>query len=422
MCATRREFVEWSWAAWASAMGGGMPSVAVLAGSSLLASEPTHDEAGGSHIGSLFPFVRSQVVRDWPLSFLAKRFTDPTAWRDQARSKFLELLHYSPAPAAADARILSRDEEPDHFRERIEFSTTADLRVPAFVLVPKGLREPAPAIVALHDHGGFYLWGKEKLIALPGEHAALAQFRHDAYAGRSIAVELVRRGYVVIVIDMFYWGDRRLLLDGDDADWKDRPADMTDERVTAFNNRSGSSEELVGRTIETAGFTWPGVIFWDDIRTVDYLVTRPDVDPSRLGCVGLSVGGLRAGHLAALDERIKAAVVVGWMTSFPAQLARHVIHTIGMTKLVPGLLRSMDYPDVVAMTLPRPLLVIHGKHDQLFAPQGVQAAAEKLRGSYAKAQAADAFRFSEYDSPHEFNLDMQSEAWDWLARHVVLPA
>ena len=105
------------------------------------------------------------------------------------------------------------------------FNTTPDLRVPAYVLVPKGPRPaPAPAIVALHDHGGFYLWGKEKLVEIDDEHPVLTEFKQRYYGGRSIATDLARQGYVVVVIDMFYWGERRMLLDDDPADWRERPA------------------------------------------------------------------------------------------------------------------------------------------------------------------------------------------------------
>ena len=92
--------------------------------------------------------------------------------------------------------------------------------------------------------------------------------------------------------------------------------------------RASQNEQLLGRTIYAAGFTWSGVMYWDDVRTVDYLVTRPEVDKKRIGCVGLSVGGLRSCHLAALDDRIKAAVAVGWMTSFPTQLRKQVRNSI----------------------------------------------------------------------------------------------
>lgn len=375
--------------------------------------------ATGSDVGSLFPFIDSQAVKgEFPLSYLRAEFRDLPTWKARARGKLLELLHYAPPRAEPRAELVDRVEADGYVRERILFNTTPDLRIPAYVLIPRNLKGKAPAIVALHDHGGFYLWGKEKLVETEGEHPSLTRFKQESYSGRSIASELARRGYVVIVIDMFYWGERRMLLDDDPADWRDRPASMAADRVSAFNQRSGQSEQLVGRTIYSAGFTWSGVMFWDDIRTVDYLITRPEVDPERVACVGLSVGGLRSCHLAALDDRIKAAVVVGWMTSFPTQLKSRIRHTIGHTKLVPGLMKLMDYPDVASLAMPSALLVINGSRDTLFEPAGVRASFAKLADCYAKAGVPGKLRTRLYDTPHEFNAEMQAEAWEWLSKWV----
>jgi len=275
-----------------------------------------------------------------------------------------------------------------------------------------------PAIVALQDHGGFYLWGKEKLVQVEGEASVLKKWREDYYGGNSIAAVLAKQGYVVLVIDMFYWGERRMLLDDDPADWRERPATISQQRISAFNQRASQSEQLVGRTIFSAGFTWPGLMFWDDVRSVDYLVTRPEVDKDRIGCVGLSVGGLRSCHLAALDDRIKAAVVVGWMASFPAQLQSHVRNTIGHTKVVPGLYRYLDYPDVASLAMPNALMVINGRKDGLFELSGVEKCFEKLNACYKKADIPERVATRMYDAPHEFNGAMQEEAWAWLKRWV----
>jgi dienelactone hydrolase len=379
-----------------------------------VASTPT-----GSDVGSLYPFIASQAVKgEFPLSFLQPKFNELPAWKQTARGKLLELLHYSPPPCDPAAETIERVECEDYVREHVRFNTTPDVRVAALVLVPKNLSQPAPAIVALHDHGGFYFWGKEKIVDMPDEHPVLTEFKQHYYGGKSIATELVRQGYIVVVIDMFYWGQRRMLLDDDPADWRERPASISRERIQQFNSRAGQNEQLVGRTIMSAGFTWAGVIFWDDIRTVDYLLTRSDVDKHRIGCVGLSVGGLRSCHLAALDDRIRAAVVVGWMASFPNQLKQHIRNTIGHTKLVPGLYQHLDYPDVASLAMPTPLLVINGAKDRLFEPEGVTASFDKLRACYAKAGVPDRCRTRLYDTPHEFNAQMQTEAWDWLRQWV----
>jgi len=411
---TRRQFLTASTAGLGALLSGHFTASAAETGK---VSSPTSSPA--SDVGSLLPFIQSQVVKgEFPLSYLNPRFRSLRSWKKTARGKLLELLHYSPAKVDPQAETIERVDCGDYFRESVWFNTTPDVRVPAFVLVPKNAPRPLPAIVALHDHGGFYLWGKEKIVELPGEHPVVSDFKRQYYGGRSIATELVRQGYLVVVIDMFYWGERRMLLDSDPVDWRERPASLTRERIQAFNSRAGQNEQLVGRTIYSAGFTWPGVMFWDDIRTVDYLLTRPDVDPRRIGCVGLSVGGLRSCHLAALDERIRAAVVVGWMTSFPAQLPNQIRNTIGHTKVVPGLYRHLDYPDVATLAMPTPMLVINGSRDTLFHPEGVQSSFTKLHACYTKAGVAEHCRTRLFDTPHEFNTEMQAEAWAWLKRWV----
>jgi dienelactone hydrolase len=396
-------------------------SAALMAGRSVAPAE--RDVAGvagksNSDVGSLFPIIQSEAVRgEFPLSFLNSKFRNVKRWKKEARPKLLELLHYSPDRCDPGAEVVEKADLGDFVREKIYFNTTPAIRVPAYLLVPKRPGK-LPAIVALHDHGGFYLWGKEKLVEVEGEAPVLKKWRDDYYGGNSIASVLAKQGYVVLVIDMFYWGERRMLLDDDPADWRERPADISAQRISAFNQRAGQSEQLVGRTIYSAGFTWPGIMFWDDIRSVEYLVTRPEVDKNRIGCVGLSVGGLRSCHLAALDDRIKAAVVVGWMASFPAQLQRHVRNTIGHTKVVPGLYKHLDYPDVASLAMPAALMVVNGRKDGLFELGGVEASFEKLARCYKKAGIPERVATRMYDAPHEFNGAMQEEAWAWLKRWV----
>jgi dienelactone hydrolase len=213
---------------------------------------------------------------------------------------------------------------------------------------------------------------------------------------------------------MFYWGERRMILDDDPPAWKERPATISAQEIAAFNQRSSQNEQLLGRTLITAGLTWAGVMYWDDIRTVDYLLTRPEVDPNRIACVGLSVGGIRSAHLAALDDRIKAGVVVGWMCALLPLLKDHIVNSVGHTKMIPGLTRWMDLPDVAAMAIPAHLLVINGRQDGLFTVDGMEAAHRKLAAAYKKAGVPAHFRAHMYDTPHQFNQEMQAEAWEWL--------
>ena len=374
----------------------------------------TSPAAESPHIGNLYPFAQKQADRSrLELSFLQSRFSDLKSWQKTARARVLECLDYSPSPAAAAPRVLRRTDRGDYIEEYLTFQTTPDLRVPAYLLIPKKASLPAPGLVVLHCHGGAYVWGKEKVVAVDNEHQTLSEFKNQLYEGTSIANELVRRGYVVITIDMFYWGERRMVLDDDPSSYRE-PQRMTPAEVAAFNQRSSQNEQLVARTLMTAGITWAGVVLWDDLRTLDYLASRPEVDRGRLGCVGLSVGGYRSFLLAALDPRIKAAVDVGWMTSYASNIRRHVIHTVGFTFHVPGLYRYLDLPDLAALIAPRSIFVINGSKDTLFPPDGVDKAYRKIEACFRKAGVTDNQRCRLYSAPHQFNREMQADAWEWL--------
>jgi dienelactone hydrolase len=420
MTVSRREFCEWVGMTGVGnvvqpfrAAGKGRPE-----GLPYVPSEHAALPDNDSHVGSLYPFIQKQADRSpLELSFLKPQFRNLEAWQKRARARVFEHLFYAPAPVAPAAQIISRADKGDHIVEYLTFQTTPDLRVPAYVLIPKNAKFPAPGIVALHDHGGFYLWGKEKIIARDDEHEVLRAFKQQYYDGRSVATELARQGYVVIVIDMFFWGERRMLLK-DDPPVYDNREKMTKEDISAFNRRSQQSESLVARSLFTAGLTWPGVILWDDIRTLDYLASRPEVDARRLGCVGLSVGGYRSFLLAALDPRIKVAVDVGWMTSFGSQISKHVMNTVGLTFHIIGLYRYLDLPDLAALIAPRSVMVINGSRDRLFALEGVEAAFKKVALCYGKAGAAERQRCRMYDAPHQFNAAMQSEAWEFIRNSI----
>ena len=257
------------------------------------------------HLGNLYPFVQKQADRSpLELSFLQSRFRNLESWQKIARARVLECLCYSPPPVSPSAEIVRRTDRGDHIEEYLTFQTTPDLRVPAFVLIPKKASRPAPGLVVLHCHGGAYVWGKEKVVAIGDEPPALAEYKSSLYEGTSIANELVRRGYVVMTIDMFYWGERRMLLDGDPSSYGE-PRRMTAEDVAAFNRRSSQNEQLVARTLMTAGITWPGVVLWDDLRTLDYLASRPEVDRRRHGVcrpIGRRVPLVPAGRAGPTDQ------------------------------------------------------------------------------------------------------------------------
>ena len=149
---TRREFLqETAYGTLAAFTGLPQATDVGLVPSGEQAPQPDLD----SDVGSLYPFVKSQAAAgEFPLSFLQGEFADVAAWKRAARGKVLDLLHYAPPPCDPKAETVARVDRGEFVQEKVYFNTTPDVRVAAFVLIPKKSRRPAPGIVALPDHGG----------------------------------------------------------------------------------------------------------------------------------------------------------------------------------------------------------------------------------------------------------------------------
>jgi dienelactone hydrolase len=368
-------------------------------------------------LGTLFAEAQALSGPErYDMAFVGDRFKDLDAFKRAGREKVFEVLLHRPPAVAPRAEVLQRDDLGTYIREKVVFNTTPELRVPAYVLVPKGLKGRAPALVDLHSHGGMFLFGKEKVLDMGRNHPAMTEYHRRNYEGRPTATEWVRHGYVVISIDAFMFGERRVLIDADRKFGWDRTR-YTLEDVARLNQVCRGKESTIVKSLIFAGLTWPGVVFWDDIRTVDYLVTRPEVDPERIGCVGISMGGYRSIYLAGLDERIKAACITGFMSTVRPMMRAHV-DTHSFVHFVPTLHRHLDLPDVASLHAPKPLLVQQCSQDRLFTLEGMKDSLARIEAAYAKAGARAQFTGRMYDAPHQFTRQMQDEAKAWFDRNL----
>lgn len=344
---------------------------------------------------------------------------DLAAWQQRERARILDALHYDPGPFDPSPEVDAVVEHPTHRTEFLRFNTTPWSRVPAALLIPAGRPGPFPALAALHDHGGMFYWGKEKIVATPHDaNPVLARFKRDYYGGRSLADTLAARGFMVLVIDLLHWGERGIVLDGDPDLWRQRPTDCAESEVAAFNAAASSRLERTGRALTATGATWLGMMLWDDRRSVEYLLTRPEADPDRIGCIGLSLGGYRSAWLAFMEPRIRAAVITGWMCRLRDCLDR-THSTIGHMKGAPGVFGQWDLPDLAALRVPRATQVLHCRQDALFPLAGMERASEIIRGHYRQAGAETAFESRMYDLPHCFSAAMQDDAARFLERQLT---
>ena len=171
----------------------------------------------------------------------------------------------------------------------------------------------------------------------------------------------------------------------------------------------------MAKSLFSAGTTWPGVFVAEDRRALDYLESRPDVDPKRLGCAGLSGGGMRTVYLGGIDDRIACACCVGMMTTWRDYLL-HKCYTHTWMIYIPGLPLDLDYPEILGLRVPKPTLVLNDDEDDLFTIGEMKRADRILAEVFAKAGADDRYRCSFYPGKHKFDRPMQAEAFDWFDR------
>jgi len=358
---------------------------------------------------SLEPPILSYLSRDWP---------DVEQWRRDARAKVHELMAFEPPEVPLDPRVHSTTEYEGLVIEEVSYEMPYGPRAHGLFAYPEGRNERLPAVLALHDHGGFKYYGKEKVCWARYEPPILRKFKEEAYGGRSWATELAKRGFAVLCVDLFMWGSRRVRIEDLGEEVRARfegLAGDSEESIAEYNRFAGEHEHTVAKTILAAGSTLQGVFSYDDRRSVEYLLTRPEVDPERVGCGGLSGGGLRTVFLAGLDPRIKCAVCIGFMNTFKELLRNHIKCHTWMLYL-PHLPRYLDLPDLLALRATGPLMVQYNTEDELFTPEGQRSAHERIAAIYQKMGEPGNYSGNFYPGPHKFDVQMQQDAFDWFEK------
>jgi dienelactone hydrolase len=327
------------------------------------------------------------------------------------RAAFLALLDRPKVPL--DAEVLSTDAEGEGLvRERIRFAVekSADGErewVPALLIRPADNADQRPAVVVLHGTGG----------------------HKEGQRERSFMVELARRGIIGVAIDARYHGERSRGARGAEA--------YNAAIVRAWRARPGEKQE----------HPWFFDTSWDIWRTLDYLETRKDVDATRLGMIGFSMGGVETWLAGAVDRRVKVAVPaisvqsVRWslendrwqgrantIKSAHAAAAfdlgkkevdREVCRTL-WNKVVPGLLDQFDAPSMLRLFAPdRALLILSSDNDPNCPIEGARLAfdaAEKAYGSGAKERLAiDVAQ----GVGHRVTDEQQARALAWFTRWLA---
>ncbi|MDA4114477.1 MAG: hypothetical protein OK474_10570 [Thaumarchaeota archaeon] len=374
------------------------------------------NEAPKPDLGIYYEMLRSLPPKQPSLSFLSKEWGDVDAWRTEARRRLSEQMNFAPDSTPLNSSTDSKRTEDGMVIENISYDMPYGPRTRGYFIYPEG-REKLAGVAALHDHGGFFYYGKEKIVETGIRSPLLDEFKSKHYGGRSWATELAKRGFAVLAVDSFMWGSRRIPLESMNPAHAEPFRGLregSDEFIRAYNHYWDSTEAgLTMSTVLCAGTTWPGIVLYEDRRSVDYLVSRPEVDAGRIGCGGLSGGALRSAFLTGMDPRIKAGFCVGWMSTLGSMLRNHIQgHDVIM--YVPHLLEMLDIPDVMALHAPLPLLSMYDREDGLFSLEGQTEAHNKIGSIYEKMGYPKNYEGKFYPGPHKFDVQMQEDAFEWL--------
>jgi len=377
-----------------------------------------------SIIGSYGSWADGLVPDPPALSFRKPEWMDASPWKTRALDKTLELIASPDAGDTPEVKIEKQYEYDGLEIEELSWQLPYGYRTEAILLKPAGATGPLPAILGLHDHGGNKYFGKRKITRTSDQrHPLMQEHQQQYYEGRAWANEIAKRGYVVLVHDTFTFASRRVRF----ANMTDIPwggwatAGMTDENpeavenIEAYNRWAGEHEHVMAKSLFCAGTTWPGVFLAEDRRALDVLMARDEVDPERMGCAGLSGGGLRTVYLGGTDPRIQCAVCVGFMTTWSDFLLnKSYTHTwMTYTPLLPNYL---DFPEILGLRVPLPTMTLNNSQDGLYTLPEMEKANGILQEVFRKAGVPDHYTGGFYPGDHKFDATMQQDAFDWFDR------
>ena len=406
----------------ASALGDNRQPGANLASSNILSAmgNTGFKEGDLSIIGQYGEWANSLNQNKLPaFSFRRKEWPDLGAWRKAAKERIVERLAIPDIGGTAKVNVVRQYAYDGLHIEELNWQLPYGRPTEAILLKPLNAKGKLPAILAFHDHGGNKYFGKRKITRTSDQqHPLIVAHQKEYYEGLAWANGIARRGYVVLVSDAFPFASRRVMLQDVPEHIRHGLNDNDPENpvnIDAYNAWASDHEHIMAKSLFSAGTTWPGVFLAEDLKALDILGAREDVDANRIGCGGLSGGGMRTVFAAGLDPRIKCSVCVGFMTTWSDFLLHKAFTHTWMT-YVPLLPSELDFPEVLGLRVPLPALVLNNEADQLFTPSEMRRADEILNEVYKKADASDHYRCSFYPGPHKFDAKMQAEAFGWFDR------
>jgi hypothetical protein len=244
--------------------------------------------------------------------------------------------------------------------------------------------------------------GKAPAIIYCSGHSADG-YRNKVY--QHIILNLVKKGFIVFAFDPVGQGERKEYNDSDSGQ--------------SFINGPTDEHSYPGAQVFISGSSYAKYMIWDGIRAVDFLLSRKEVDPDRIGITGRSGGGTQSAYIAAFDDRIIAAAPEGYITNF-ARLLQSIGPQDAEQNLLNEIERGIDHADFLEVRAPKPTLMITTTND-FFSIQGARETAKEVSGAYNKYGQTDNFRMVEDDAPHESTKKNREAMYSFFQKYLNNP-
>jgi hypothetical protein len=293
----------------------------------------------------------------------------------QDRGLLYQLLgEVPPRHRRVAARSLSTEERSGYLLEKLELDLNGLEPVPAWFVRPREAKGRMPVVLYNHAHGGEYKLGKDELLR------GRKQLQNPPYAD-----VLTEQGYCALCIDTWVFGER-----------------ATRTELDVFKQMLWEGRVL-----------W-GMMVYDSLRAIDYLVSRPEVDPARIATLGLSMGSTMAWWVAALDERVKVTVDLCCLTDFQALIETGNLKGHGIYYYVPSLLKHFTTARINALIAPRAHLSLAGTLDALTPVAGLDRIDAELKRVYAAAGRPGNWKLLRYPVGHQETAEGRREILAFL--------
>ena len=307
---------------------------------------------------------------------------DFAQWQSDFRAKLDELRGPVPPRVELDVQTVETVEQDNHTRHLLSISVNDLWRLPAYLLVPHGIKagEQRPGLLVSHGHGAP---GMEEMSGVTGDDPR-----------RHTAAKAVADGFVALA--PAWWG------------WPGR-----DGHVERVRNRDKCN--VIQGAASMYGISVLSLLIEDAQAAVDVLQSRPEVDPQRIGCLGNSYGGRTTMWFSLFDPRITASVASGSMNL----LRERSLKLAGCAiQFLPGVLRYGDVAELFSLIAPRALQLQAGEGDKLITPEDRDHIEATARTAYRAAGAEQNLDYVLHDQGHV--LDWPS-ARPFLQRHLGTP-